>query len=106
MLRLAVPGLALVAAFAGASAPARAAEILVTIDKLTFAPVEIVARPGDTIRWVNKDFVAHTATAKDKSFDVMLPAHSEGTLVVQSAGTISYFCRFHPMMKGTIAVGP
>jgi plastocyanin len=106
MLRPAVLGLALVAAFARAPAPAKAAEILVTIEKLTFSPVEIAAHPGDTIRWINKDFVAHTATAKDKSFDIMLPAHGEGTLVVQSAGAINYFCRFHPMMKGTITVGP
>ena len=105
MLRIAVPGIALVAALAGAPAPAKAAEIVVTIEKLVFSPVDITALPGDTIRWVNKDFIAHTATAKDKSFDVMLPAHGEGTLVVKTAGTISYFCRFHPMMKGVIKVG-
>lgn len=88
----------------GLIAPAGAAEIDVTIAKLTFAPANVTAQVGDTIKWVNTDFVAHTATARDKSFDVAIPAHGTGTLIVKSAGTFDYFCRFHPMMKGNIQV--
>jgi plastocyanin len=85
-------------------APAEAATIDVTIAKMAFAPAEIKAAVGDTITWTNNDFVAHTATARDKSFDVVIPAHGTGSVVVKAAGTVDYFCRFHPMMKAAIAV--
>ena len=94
----------LLAASAGIVAPAAAATIDVTIAKMAFAPAEIKAAVGDTITWTNNDFVAHTVTARDKSFDVVIPAHGTGSVVVKAAGTIDYFCRFHPMMKATIAV--
>ena len=43
--------------------PANAATIQVTIDKLVFSPVEVKAKVGDTVTWINKDIVVHTATA-------------------------------------------
>jgi len=94
----------LLAASASLIGTAEAAEIEVTITKLAFAPAEIAVKPGDTIKWVNKDFVAHTATDRGKAFDVMILAHGTGSLVVEAAGTIDYFCRFHPMMKGRIEI--
>jgi plastocyanin len=96
---LAALSLALVAA-----TPASAATIEVTIKQLVFAPAQISAKPGDTIEWVNSDFVAHTATARDKSFDVPIPANGKGSYTVTAAGTFDYYCRFHPMMKGQIQV--
>jgi plastocyanin len=90
-------------ALAGA-APAAAATIRVTIDKLAFSPVEVTAHVGDTIEWVNKDFVAHTATAKAAGWDLMIPAKKTMSLVVRKAGTVDYFCRFHPNMKGEVVV--
>jgi plastocyanin len=89
---------------AGLVAPAEAAVIEVTITKMVFGPIEISAQIGDTIEWVNTDFVAHTATARDKTFDVLIPAHGKGSFVVKAAGAFDYFCRFHPMMKGTIQI--
>jgi|SRR5580704_13934324 plastocyanin len=47
--------------------PANAATIQVTIDKLVFSPVEVKAKVGDTITWINKDIVAHTATVRGGS---------------------------------------
>jgi len=35
--------------------------------------IQITAHAGDTIEWVNNDFVAHTATARDGAWDVMPP---------------------------------
>jgi len=34
----------------------------VTIGNLPYSPAEIKAKSGDSVVWVNKDFVAHTAT--------------------------------------------
>ena len=46
------------------SVPAHAEMIQVTIDKIVFSPEELKAKVGDTIAWINKDIVAHTATAR------------------------------------------
>jgi plastocyanin len=85
--------------------PAAAATVTVTIENMQFTPAAVDVHVGDTIEWDNKDFVAHSATANDKSFDVIVPAHKSGTLVVKAAGDFAYFCKFHPMMKGSIAAG-
>ncbi|WEK51794.1 MAG: cupredoxin domain-containing protein [Candidatus Kaistia colombiensis] len=85
-------------------AMAAAETITVQVAKLTFVPASVTAKVGDTIEWVNDDFVAHTATAADKSFDVSLAPGKTGSVVVKRAGEIAYSCRFHPMMKGTIEV--
>ena len=104
MLRQLAAIASVLAISAGFIAPAEAAVIEVTITKMVFGPIEISAQVGDTVEWVNTDFVAHTATARDKSFNVLIPAHGKGSLVVNAAGRFDYFCRFHPMMKGTVSV--
>jgi plastocyanin len=91
----------IVASLAGI-VPAGAATVEVTIEKMHFMPAEITVQAGDTVKWTNKDFVGHSATATDKSFDIVVPASGSGTLVVKAPGTVDYYCRFHPMMKGKI----
>jgi plastocyanin len=86
--------------------PTHAATITVTIDKLVYTPAEVTAKVGDTIEWDNKDILQHTATAKDGSWNVLLPAHKKGSMVMKQAGTFDYYCKFHPNMKGKITVTP
>ena len=70
-------------------------------------PPEALTLPPYQVTAVNKDAFAHTATAKDKSFDVSVPAKGKGSLTVPAnAGTFDYFCRFHPMMKGKLTIAP
>lgn len=102
-LRLIAAGLAIAAAFV---APARAAVIEVTMDRVAYLPATITAHVGDTIEWTNKDFVVHTATARDKSFDLIIKVGGKVKFVLKNAGTIDYYCRFHPTMKGEIKVEP
>lgn len=85
--------------------PAHAETIRVTIDKLVFSPAEVTAKVGDTIEWVNKDILAHTATVPGR-FDVMIPAKKTGAVTLKKAGSVEYYCRFHPNMKGRIAIAP
>ena len=87
------------------SVPAHAETIQVTIDKLVFSPVEIKAKVGDTIAWINKDIVAHTATVRG-DWDVMIAADTSASLVLKKAGIVEYYCRFHPNMKGRIIITP
>jgi plastocyanin len=77
----------------------------VTIDKLVFLPAEIKAKVGDTIEWINKDIVAHTATVQG-GFDIMIEPNASTSLVLTKAGGVAYYCRFHPNMKGRVTVTP
>jgi plastocyanin len=83
--------------------PAHAETVQVTIDKLVFSPSVINAKVGDTIEWVNKDILAHTATVKG-AWEVVIPAGKSASLVLQKAGSFEYYCRFHPNMKGRVTV--
>jgi plastocyanin len=84
--------------------PARAEIIQVKIEKLAFMPSQVTARVGDTIEWVNADFVGHTATARDGAWDVMIAPSATASVVLKSGGTVDYYCRFHPNMTGQITI--
>ena len=86
--------------------PAHAATIQITIDNLVFAPAEVSAKVGDTIEWINKDVLAHTATARNGDFDVITPPKKTVTSVLKKAGTIEYYCRYHPNMKAVLTIAP
>jgi plastocyanin len=103
---LGVGGLALLAALALVS-PATAGEtIRVAVDKMAFDPPRVSAHVGDTIEWASSDFVVHTATAKNKDWDVAIPAKGVGRVTLAHPGEVEYFCRYHPNMTGQIIVTP
>jgi plastocyanin len=93
--------LAAVAAFASA---ASAETIRIEMENLGYKPSAVSAHVGDTIEWTNTDFLAHTATSRDKKWDVMLYPKKVGRIVLEQAGDIEYYCRFHPNMIGRISV--
>jgi len=99
-----------VAAGAGAlllAAPAAAAAphtYTIVIDKMKFGPVPAVLHKGDAIVWVNRDFLRHSATAADHSFDADLPPNSKARTVLNKTGAISFVCRYHPGMRGVLQV--
>lgn len=96
---------ALAAPLAVMSPTAAAARVhTIVIDKMAFGPAPSGLRVGDVVLWVNRDMFRHTATARDKSFDVDLAAGASARTVVQSAGTFKYFCRYHPGMIGQMVV--
>jgi len=96
-------GLALLS---GATVPAQAATIQIVMDNLVVLPAEATAKVGDTIEWINKDIFAHTATARNGDFDVAMPAKKTVTSVLKKAGTVEFYCRYHPNMKATLTVTP
>ena len=87
---------------ASSPATARAETINVAMTNVAYAPVTISARVGDTIVWTNNDIVAHTATARDKSWDLMAMPKKTVSFTVKKAGSIEYYCKFHPNMVGHI----
>src|SRR3954451_17061000 len=98
--------LVMFACFSGALVPAQAATIQITMENLVIAPAEASAKVGDTIELINKDIFAHTATAPNGDFDVNMPPKKTVTFVLKKAGTIEYYCRFHPNMKANLSVAP
>ena len=92
--------------FGTMAAPARAATIQITMTDLVVAPSEVSAKVGDTIEWINNDVLAHTATARNGDFDVMMPPKKTVTSVLKKAGTVEYYCRFHPNMKAVLTIVP
>ena len=90
----------------GMSVPAHAATIQITMDNLVISPAEVTAKVGDTIEWINKDVFVHTATARNGDWDINMPAKKTVTSVLKKAGTIEYYCRFHPNMKAKLTVTP
>jgi plastocyanin len=90
----------------GISVSAHAATIQIEMENLVFSPAQGSAKVGDTIEWINKDIFAHTATARNGDWDVTLPPKKTVTSVLKKAGTIEYYCRFHPNMKATLVVTP
>ena len=101
-LRLMVTALA----FGALAIPAHAATIQIVMENLVISPAEVSAKVGDTIEWVNKDVLMHSATARNGDFDVNLPPKKTGSVVVKKAGTVDYYCRYHPNMKATLNVAP
>jgi putative membrane protein len=84
------------------SVSAQAADIQITIDRLVYAPADVSAKVGDTIEWVNKDALAHTATANNNDWDVMIGPNKTARLT--RPGEVDYYCKFHPDMKGRLTV--
>ncbi len=85
---------------------------------LSFAPAQITAKVGQTVRWTNTDVIApHTITEDHGLFD-LVGNDVNGTPVTPSgfgpksfvdltlvAGRIAYFCRVHPDdMRGVLSV--
>lgn len=103
VLRLLLAGLLVL----GMGMPAvLAADYTIVVAKMTFGRVPAELHPGDTIIWRNDDILRHSATARDKSFDIDLPAKTEMRMVVGAAGSVDFFCKFHPGMKGTLVIAP
>ena len=73
--------------------------------RMRFGAAPAGIKAGDIILWVNRDVVPHTATARDGSFDVTLAAGASGRSVVARIGRIEVYCRYHPAMRTSLAVG-
>jgi plastocyanin len=93
-------------AIVAAAMPAAAATVRVTVTKLTFEPAQVSAHVGDTIEWVNADFLAHSATGRKKEWDLFIAPSRSGSVTLKQAGEIDYYCRFHPNMVGHISATP
>jgi plastocyanin len=77
----------------------------VLIEGMRFEPEGVTVAPGDTVVWVNRDMVPHTATSASGRFDSNEIAPGKTwSHVIRSTGEFSYVCTYHPLMKATLRV--
>ena len=77
----------------------------VTIEGMRFQPEALTVARGDTIVWVNKDIVPHTATSKTGDFDSKdIQVDKSWKYTIQKKGNFAYFCTFHPTMTAMLRV--
>ena len=77
----------------------------VTVEGMRFQPEVLTVSRGDTIVWVNRDLVPHTATSTAGSFDsTAIQADESWKYTAGTTGDFAYICAFHPAMKATLHV--
>jgi plastocyanin len=78
----------------------------VTIKDYKYKPAAITVPTGTTVRFTNEDSTAHTATSSESgAFDTdSIQPGKSGSIRLDKAGTFTYYCVFHPFMKGTVIV--
>jgi len=89
----------------GTAAPAAAGQTYtVTMANMSYGTIPSGLKVGDTVIWVNRDTVLHTATARDHSFDLRIAPGRSAKLVLGKSGNIAFYCIFHAAMRGTLTV--
>jgi plastocyanin len=77
----------------------------VFIQGMAFNPSSISVTAGTTIKWTNKDGVAHTVTSNTNLFNSgSIATGGTFTFTFSTAGTYSYFCSIHPSMVASVTV--
>ena len=97
----------LIAAVMALTAPAFAAEHVVTISGSEYSPTRIAAKVGDTVRFVNEDAVDHSVFVPTLGHAIDLGATKSGAatvLTLRRAGRIEVECVQHGHMGLIITV--
>ena len=74
---------------------------VVEIKQMSFEPATLRVAPGDTVKWINRDLVAHNVTSRNwKSPDLERGEHFS----IRVSGEAEYRCTLHPVMRGKIVI--
>jgi plastocyanin len=70
-----------------------------------FSPTTITVTVNTTIKWTNKDGIAHTVTSDSGLFDSgNMNSNTTYSHQFTAAGSFNYHCAYHSMMTGTVIV--
>lgn len=76
---------------------------LVEISGAAFLPAKLLIKVGDSVTWINKDIVPHTATAVDGSWDTgFIGSGEERRVVFDGEKGSAYICTYHPSMTAVL----
>ena len=92
------------AAKPAAARTADTAAKIVEMTDSTFAPATVEVKVGDTVTFVNRDEIAHTATANGTFDSATMESGAKFDFIAEHPGKVAYVCIFHPGMTGTITV--
>lgn len=96
--------------------PAAKDTVIVLIKGMTYAPMHVTVKAGQTIRWINEDAITHTVTSGvDGATDekpVLDSGYMEGAAIYEytfkTKGKFVYFCLPHrtnaPMINASVTV--
>jgi plastocyanin len=89
-----------------AGTPAAPRRHVVAIRGMTFQPPVLSVAPGDTVVWINRDLVPHTATGRGTgAWDTGILASGDSARYVPlGPGDWAYGCRLHPTMAAHLLV--
>ena len=100
-------GLSALGLLPGALAPSFAAAAGATVDveirNFAFVPQEVRINQGDTVRWLNRDGVTHTATGTGWNAG-SVTGNTPATMKFDLPGRYNYFCIPHSDMLGVVVV--
>jgi len=77
---------------------------IIEIKEMRFQPAELTVHAGDTVEWINRDFVDHDVTEENKkewSSTPLAAGKSWHRVITKSVG---YYCSIHQVMKGKLLV--
>lgn len=78
---------------------------IVEIRGFAYLPAMLEVAAGDTIVWLNRDAVPHTATPDGQAWDSeSIDVEQSWRLVAAPRGSHPYYCTFHPSMRGELVV--
>jgi plastocyanin len=88
------------------SAPSGPGEVLIT--DFAYGPEALSIAVGTTITWTNDDTADHTVTSDDDTGLLDSGSIDTGGATFEQTfdepGSFTYFCAFHPFMKGSVEV--
>ena len=77
----------------------------IDIKGFKFIPASLEVRPGDRIRWTNRDSAPHDATADDRGWRTeVLRRGNSGEVTVTADMDTNYFCSIHPNMRARLTI--
>lgn len=99
-------GLAILALVAAGALPSPPRRHVVEMRGMAFHPAVLEVAPGDTVVWVNRDIVPHTATAAARPGWTTgnLTQGQSGRHIARRTGEAPYICELHPTMQGKLVI--
>lgn len=77
----------------------------VEIRGFAYLPATLEVAVGDTVVWINRDVLPHTATQDGRGWDSgSINTGQAWRLIAASPGSQPYYCAFHPVMRGKLVV--
>lgn len=76
----------------------------VEIRDMKFVPDDLTIQKGDTVRWVNRDIMAHDVTEEGNTSNTSSLIPSGESWETEITSTFQYYCSIHMVMKGQVKV--